>query len=203
MSFVSLFSDRKFPDFNFSELLAPDLRPGSGPTELALIRFVYDARQGDRVASSDFADTMYWTLREESFHCFQAVHGPRSISYRDWFLAKLCQFLEILVYETLSVDGIGPGGELRSPGTDKPWQEGMLVLGPAGPPVQPPDVEETFAIADNTPKFWGEIVEEVCRASGSRLVALQGIHGSAVPETRSCGLRKRSNKYFYECPGRT
>ena len=175
MSFISLFLDRKFRDFNFSELTDPYMKPGGGPTQLALIRLVYSARIGDVGAGSEFTDAVYSTLRDESFRCFQEVHGPRSIGYRDWFYAKLSQFLEILVYEQLSVDGIGADGQLRTPRTDKPWEEGVLVLGPGGPPVQPSDIEQTFSPADNEPGFWGQIVDEVCRASGSRLAALEGI----------------------------
>ncbi|MCL5743912.1 MAG: hypothetical protein M1541_08290 [Acidobacteria bacterium] len=177
MSFVSLFLDRAFPDFNFCETLDPDLRPGGGPPQLALIQMVHAARRGDRSARREFTDTMFWTLRPESFECFQRVYGPRAISYRDWFYAKLSQFLDILAYEKLALDGFGPDGKARTPETDKPWEEGLTVLGPGGPGADPTDIEKTFVPADNAPVFWGEIVDEVCRAAGDRLAALEGIMG--------------------------
>lgn len=177
MSFVSLSLDRKFPDFNFSETWDPNLKPGGGPTQLSLIQRVHAARLRQRGAGCEFTDTMYWTLRPESFECFQSVHGPRAISYRDWFYAKLSQFLEILVYDKLAVDGIGPDGKIRVPKTDEPWEEGFIVLGPGGPPVEPSDFERTFVPADNDPGFWGPIVDEVCRAADNRLAVLERIMG--------------------------
>ena len=65
MSFVSLFLDRNFPDFNFSETWDPDLRPGGGPSQLSLIKLVHAARRGERSARFEFKDTTYWTLRPE------------------------------------------------------------------------------------------------------------------------------------------
>ena len=177
MSFVSLSLDRAFPDFNFSETWDPDLRPGGGPGQLKLVQLVHGARLGERGAGSEFAEMMYWTLRPESFECFQRVHGPRAISYRDWFYAKLSQFLDILAYEKLALDGLGPDGQLRTPKTDKPWEEGLTVLGPGGPGADPAYLERTFVPADNDSGFWGEIVEEVCRAPGDRLAVLEGIMG--------------------------
>jgi hypothetical protein len=177
MSFVTLFLDREFPDFNFCETLDPDLRPGSGPSQLALIQMVHAARWGDRSAGFEFTDTMFWTLRPESFECFQRLHGPRAISYRDWFYAKLSQFLEILTYEKLALDGFGPDGKPRTPETDKPWEEGLAVLGPGGPGTDSDDLEKTFVLADNDPAFWGEVVDEVCRAAEDRLAVLEEIMG--------------------------
>jgi hypothetical protein len=202
MSFVTLFLDREFPDFNFCETLDPDLRPGSGPSQLALIQMVHAARWGDRSAGFEFTDTMFWTLRPESFECFQRLHGPRAISYRDWFYAKLSQFLEILTYEKLALDGFGPDGKPRTPETDKPWEEGLTVLGPGGPGTDSDDLEKTFVLADNDPAFWGEVVDEVCRAAEVRLAVLgrimsqlrrkRGIVASQEPTTGvPTGVRPR------------
>jgi len=127
MSFAYLFLDREFPDFNFSATWDPDLRPGGGPSQLKLIQMVHGARLGERGAAAGFIETMYWTLRLESFECFQRVHGPCSISYRDWFYAKLSQFLDLLVYEQLAVAGPGGTTGLKA---GAPWEEGFLVLGP-------------------------------------------------------------------------
>ncbi len=174
MSFAYLFLDREFPDFNFSATWDPDLRPGGGPSQLKLIQMVHGARRGERGAAAGFTETMYWTLRPESFECFQRVHGPRSISYRDWFFSKLAQFLDILVYEQLSV--VGPGGETGLK-AGAPWEEGFLVLGPGEVAVDPSDLEKTYVPADNNPTFWGEIVDEVCHAGGDRLAVLEEIMG--------------------------
>ena len=155
MSFVTLFLDREFPDFNFCETLDPDLRPGSGPSQLALIQMVHAARQGDRSAGFEFTDTMFRTLRPESFECFQRLHGPRAISYRDWFYAKLSQFLDILTYEKLALDGFGPDGKARTPETDKPWEEGLTVLGPGGPGTDSGDLEKNVRPSRTTIRHSG------------------------------------------------
>jgi hypothetical protein len=191
MSFVCLFLDRKFPDFNFSETLDPDLRPGAGPSQPALIQMVHAARRGDRSAGFEFTDTMYWTLRPEAFECFQRVHGPRAIDYRDWFYAKLSQFLDILAYQNLALDGLGPDGRPRTPRTDQPWEEGLTVLGPGGPGVDPDVLEKTFVPGDNDPAFWGGIVDEVCRAAGDRLAALERIMGR-LRRKRGCVISEAS-----------
>ena len=175
MSFISLFVDRKFPDFNFSETWDPDLR--RGPSQLALIKLVHAARRGDRSARCEFKDALYRTLRPETFECFQRVHGPRAISYRDWFYAKLSQFFEIPTYEKLDLDGLGPDGQPRTPQTDKPWEEGLTVLGPGGPGADPEDLEKTFVPADFEAEFLGAIVDEVCCAAGDQLARLEKIMG--------------------------
>jgi hypothetical protein len=198
MGFVSLFLDRAFPDFNFSQTWDPNLRPDGGPSQLALIKMIYAARRGDRSARVGFTDAMYWTLRQESFECFQRARGPKTINYRDWFYAKLSQFLEILVWETLALDGLGPDGQPRVPKTDRPWEESLNVLGPGGPGVDPPDLEKTFAPADNDPVFWAGIVQEICSAPGNRLTVLEGImgrlrrqRGCVTPEGSSARVRPR------------
>ena len=47
---------------------------------------------------------MAWTLRPETWECFQRTHGDRPISHRDWFYAKLVQFFDILLYDELTVN---------------------------------------------------------------------------------------------------
>lgn len=177
MAFVSFEFDRWFCDFNFSEVLDPDLRPGNGPGQLELIQLVQRARGGDRFAKFEFTDTMYWTLRPEAFECFQRAHGPRPISYRDWFYAKLRHFFRILVYETLNVDGLGPDGKPKTAETDRPWEEGLTVLGPGGAAIEDEEIELTFSPTDNEPCFWGAMVDEVCEASEGRLAVLEAILG--------------------------
>ena len=73
---------------------------------------------------------MFRTLQEETFRCFERLHGARPISYEDWFYCKLNQFLELLVYERLPLS-VGPPPECSwIPRTDRPWEEGLLVLTP-------------------------------------------------------------------------
>jgi hypothetical protein len=174
MPVLSLDMDRKFLEFNFCEVWDPTLKPGLGPRQADLIEMVYHARQGDRSAAFEFCSTMYWTLREAAFTCFEKIHGPRPIHYHEWFYCKLQQLLEILVYEELSVDGYAADGSLRHPQTDQPWKEGFIVLGTAGPPVQPDDLEAAFRPEDNSDAAcWAQIVYEVCEAPGDRLTVLE------------------------------
>ena len=146
MPFSDLTLDRAFEEFNFSWILDPTL--SGGPSQAVLLQLVYAARQGDRSATFELVDTMCCTLREETFECFQKAHGPRPIRYRDWYYSKLLQFLEILVYEQLSVDRLRPDGTAYEPQTDRPWEEGVTILGSAGPAVQDDDVERAFEPGD-------------------------------------------------------
>ncbi len=88
---------------------------------------------------------MYHTLLEATFECFQRMHGPRAIDYRDWFYSKLSQYLEILVYEKLSLFGVESDGRIKEPQTDRPWEEGLTVISTAGPYVQPNYIEAAFS----------------------------------------------------------
>jgi len=62
--------DPAFPDFNFHDTWDPTFTPGHGPTRTQLAEWVYRSRQGEQGARLDYANTMYWTLREETFLCF-------------------------------------------------------------------------------------------------------------------------------------
>ena len=149
MPFSDLTLDPAFVEFNFSWVFDPTL--SGGPSQASLLQLVYEARQGDRSAIFEFVDAICCTLPEETFDCFQKVHGPRPIRYRDWYYQKLHQFLELLVYEKLSY---GAPGE---PQTDRPWEEGMIILGSAGPPVQDDDVERAFEPGHNDPSIWSQL----------------------------------------------
>ena len=171
MPFSDLNLDRAFEEFNFSWILDPTL--SGGPSQAVLLQLVYEARQGDRSAIFELVDTMCCTLREETFECFQKAHGPRPIRYRDWYYSKLLQFLEILVYEQLSVDRLLPDGTAWEPRTDRPWEEGVTILGSAGPVVQDDDVERAFEPGDNDRVSWGELIAELSEAPQNRLAALE------------------------------
>lgn len=187
MPLPSLDMDRAFLDFNICELGDPTLKAGNGPSQACLIEWVYKGRQGDRSAILEFTNTMYMSLQEETFRCFERVHGARVIPYRDWFYCKLVQLLNILVYEQVLTDGLKPDGHPAKPETDRPWEEGFTVLGTSGPSVPEEEVEATFAPGDNDPSFWGQIVDQVCAASGNRLAVLEEImaarrHGRGTPK---------------------
>src|SRR5690348_4315118 len=81
--------DPAFENYNFSELWDPTMKSGPGTADL--YRFVTNGRLGDRHASAEFADAMYWTLRQAAFEAFQRDHGARAITYQEWF----CQLTEI------------------------------------------------------------------------------------------------------------
>jgi hypothetical protein len=163
---LSLDMDRAFQDFNFSALVDPTLK--SRLPQARLYELVYQARQSPRDAG-DFADVMYWTLREATFECFQRIHGPRPIQYREWFYAKLTQLLDILVYEQLSVDGIvTPEGKWAAPQTDRPWKEGSYVLGSTGEGPEPEDLERAFGPEDVESFDWVGFVRELCEAGNQR-----------------------------------
>ena len=170
-----------------------------GPSQASLLQLVYEARQGERSATLEFVDAMYWTLREETFECFQRVHGPRPIRYREWYYPKLRQFLEMLVYEQLSVDGLLSDGTAYEPQTDQPWEEGLTILGSAGPAVQDHDVERAFEPGDNDGGSWGQLVRKLSATSENRLTALEAYlrrrsvdrsskQGPALPHTPSTSV---------------
>ncbi len=179
--------DPAFPDFNFHDLWDPSLTPGRGPTRTQLAEWVYRSRQGDRDAGLDFARTMHCTLREETFRCFERTHGARPIRYEDWFYCKLVQFLELLVYEQLALTCGPPPECAMTPMTDRPWEEGFLVLGPAGVCIEA-DVPASFAPEDNEVTLWVEIVSEVSSAPGKRVAVLEEI---LVRRRRGKGTPKR------------
>ena len=116
--FVALDLDSDFRDFNFCSLWDPALRPKFGPTESSLYKLAYLARKGDKIAAGEYANTLDWTLREESLECFQRVHGPRPIRHEHWLYAKLEQLLGIFLYDELLVYGVGADSDL---GTSQGW----------------------------------------------------------------------------------
>jgi hypothetical protein len=157
--------DRTFVDFNVSETCDPTLTAGAGPSQLQLVKWVHQARQGDRHARFFFVDTMYWTLREPAFRCFERVHGARAMEYREWFYAKLLQLLNILVHEKLNVAETATEEE-------RPWEQGLTVLGTHGPAVDEDAIQAVFSPEQNDPAFWSSIVGSVCAAPSGRLGVL-------------------------------
>jgi hypothetical protein len=113
---IALDLDSDFCDFNICSLWDPSSKPGGGPTESALFKLAYQARHGERFAIGEYFDTVDWTLREETFECFQRIHGPLPIRYEHWFYSKLQQLLGIFLYEQLLVYGLGEYGAAHQAG---------------------------------------------------------------------------------------
>ena len=182
MTFFGLRMDETFQDFNFSENYEPSLT--CGPSQVQLIEMAYKARKGSSSAAWDFADSMYWTLREPAFDAFQQRHGPRPIHYREWFHAKLCQFLDILIYEQLQVLGSWEEGGLHEPRSDRPWEEGFRMVG-IDPPAPTEEVESAFVPEDNESDTWEELVGELSRTERNRLTVLSEILAKRIKEAPS------------------
>jgi len=194
--------DPAFPDFNFHDTWDPTFTPGHGPTRTQLAEWVYRSRQGEQGARLDYANTMYWTLREETFLCFERAHGARPIGYDNWFYCKLTQFLELLVYVRLSLT-VGPPPQCAyQPTTDRPWEEGFLVLGPAEVCIEG-DVQVAFTPQDNDPTLWAEIVAEVSSAPGEWVAVLEGIlarrrRAKGTPKAWEWKRKKKRNDLIRE-----
>lgn len=163
----SLDLDPDFEDFNFCATVDPALVPGRGPTSAFLYEMVCRARKGERASADEFADTIYWTLQEGSFEAFKWKHGPRPISYEDWFFAKIVQLLEILLYDTLLVDHGDP------PKTEEPWKEGDLTGD--GPIPSEPRLRRAFKTGDLEHFDWWSLVRRVCKAGPKRLKVFDSV----------------------------
>ena len=135
-----------------------------------LYRLVHKGRKGDRHALAEFADTVYWTLREPAFDAFQREHGVRAISYREWFYYKLLQFFEILLFrEILIAEGLG----FRSVEPDKAWEEGSTVVDGRGPVVQLDELQGALGPERNDCRLWLNLARTVSETSDDRLHAAQ------------------------------
>ena len=149
--------DRAFPDFNFSDFWDPALRDCVSASNLA--KLVYKARKGDRFAPGTFANAMYYTLRPETWECFQRSHGFRPVSHRDWFYAKLVQFLDILVCDELTIEE--PSGQPRRLLPDELLEEQFTVVGSVGPLTQQDELEQALVPQLNDEYDWYGLVQRV------------------------------------------
>ena len=152
--------DPAFADFNFSEWWDPALK--DGPSASSLYKLVYQARKGDRFAAGKFADTMNWTLRPETWDCFQRVHGHRPISHREWFYAKLTQFVDMLVYDDLTVEETNKQPRKLLP--DELLDERFTVVGSVGP-THPDDLEQALVPELYAEYGWYGLVQKVVSTS--------------------------------------
>ena len=158
---VSLEMDRRFRDFNLSAYWGPTLSPTGFP-EARLCQSAYLIRKGDAADLAEFADALTRTIRPETFQAFQKIHGPRPISYSDWYCSKLEQFLGILLYQQLLVVGLGPRGAAGPPQTGRPWEEGILYCEPAL--IQRDAIERAFSPAEVNRVDWLAATERLAAA---------------------------------------
>ena len=86
-----------------------------------------------------------------------------------------------MVYKSLSTTGLAPDGTSAEPKTDQPWDEGFIVLGSQGPPVEDVAVEEAFEPEDNSTGTWLLLIKSVS-ASEDRLRALGRLMVQRTPE---------------------
>jgi hypothetical protein len=185
--FVALDLDPHFRNFNFCALWDPTLTPSCGPSESALYKLAYLARQGERGAIGEFGNTLDWTLREESFECFQRIHGPRPIRFAHWFYAKLDQLLSILLHDEILVCGLGPQGSAGKATTDRPWEEGSGILTGEIPAIQPDELERAFSPEDSTRYEWFRLVNALLSAGDERLITFQKILEDKIEQRASSG----------------
>jgi hypothetical protein len=156
--------DRAFPDFNFSEWWDPALQ--EGPSASSLYKLVYQARKGDRFAAAKFADAMSWTLRPETWDCFQRIHGHRPIAHREWFYAKLAQYIEMLVYDDLTI--VEPSEYPRRLQPDELLDERFTVVGGVGSLIQTDELEQALVPDLYGEYSWFGLVQKVIGNPGDR-----------------------------------
>jgi hypothetical protein len=166
---ISLDLDPAFADFNFSEGWDPTLR--QGPASSTLYKLVCDARRGNRLAASDFADTIYWTLRPETWDCFQRVHGARPITHREWFFAKVAQFLDILVYDQLTI--VGSDGQPRKLQPNEVLTDETTIWRGSGPLIQSDEIERALVAEEWATYQWLDLVQNVSDKREDRAGAVQ------------------------------
>jgi hypothetical protein len=191
---VSLEMDLRFRDFNLCAYWGPTLSPPGFP-EARLCQSAYLIRKGDAADLAEFADALTRTIRPETFRAFQKIHGPRPITYSDWYCSKLQQFFGILLYQQLLVVGLGPRGAPGPPQTGRPWEEGILYCEHAL--IQKDAIERAFSPAEVNRVDW--------LAATERLVAA-GPRGREILETwlaqRGARRKQEPSELRSKSPGR-
>jgi hypothetical protein len=173
--------DPAFEDFNFSYEWDPTMK--YGPSNSDLYRLVQKCRQGGQNAIGEFADAMYWTLREFAFDAFQRAHGARAIGYREWFYRKLFQFFEILLFTKVHVTS---DTDLRWVECDEVMKKGDIVISSEGPVVQQDELQDALGPENNIGRLWLDLTETVSRSSNDRLtVAREWLRSQRAPERNS------------------
>ena len=164
---VYLQFDPEFADYNFCELWDPAVR--GGPDSDGLYRLMDKARKGDLSAHMELTDTVAWTLRPETWECFQREHGFRPVSHQDWFYAKLMQFFEVLLYDHLTVTDSNRERRVLDP-TDALEDEFKLISG-IGPTVEPEELERALLGTEHHGYNWGGLVQSVVENPSNRIGA--------------------------------
>jgi hypothetical protein len=173
--------DPAFEDFNFSRDWDPTLK--CGPTNSDLYRFVQRCRKGSQNALGEFADTMYWTLREPAFDAFQRAHGVRAINYGEWFYYKLFQFFQALLFTKAHVTG---PWEMRWVESVEMLGKDAIVIGREGPVVHRDELQDAVGPENNNGRLWCDLVETVSKNSNDRLtVAQEWLKSQQAPEQNS------------------
>ena len=178
---LALDLDPAFKDFNFSAVWDQTMK--CGPTNSELYLLVQKCRKGDKNALGDFADTMYWTLREAAFNAFQHEHGARAITYQEWFYYKLFQFFEILLFTKLHV---AVESEIRWVESDEVLEKRAIVIGSQGLVVQLDELQDALGPENNICRLWFDLAQTVSESSNDRLaVAQEWLRSQRAPERSS------------------
>ena len=192
MSSPPLDLDEGFADFNFCGRWDPTVTVG--PNHLQLLQMICQAREGDRNAAAEFADTMYWTLRKAAFESFLRVRGERAIFYSKWFYEKIAQLTTILLHDAVEIIKEGRTHWVQA---TRPWDERLSILAIGGPFFQPDELERIFVPEDNERLKWYDMVVRVSaepianrEAALRAWLAQQGKRvGSARVETAATAAR--------------
>jgi hypothetical protein len=114
---------------------------------------------------------MYCTLRPETWDCFQRVHGHRPISHREWFYAKLTQFVDMLVYDELTI--AEPNQYPRKLQPNELLDERFTVVGGAGPLIQRDELEQALVSERHGAYAWYGLVQKIIGNSADRAGAVR------------------------------
>ena len=170
-----------FADFNIDGL-GPQIK--EGPTELRLHELVYEGRCGRKQALFEFADVMYYTLREEAFEAFQRRHGPLENAFPEWFHEKLDQFFRILLFESVRVSRCVNRGVLFED-TDFPVSKEFTIVRFNDEGIQPDETEQVIEPEHNSHRLWYELAQAVTERRKDRLKCSLGNGSARFPESNT------------------
>ncbi len=176
--------DWHFLNFNFSEVYDPFLRPGRGPNSSWLYQLAYLARQGDSGYVWEFSDVMQWTLKKLSYESFQQAHGIRPITWEEWYLEKLRQFLTTFLFGELLEDQMPlPGGwdKLSKLGRNgMPDQSKIGEISGTQPEIGWDELLEAFPAEVAEEQDWHDLLWRLHQAGERRVEALRRIVANRI-----------------------
>lgn len=158
-------------DFNYSAGLDPDLGPGSRVSEQLLLRWAVEVRSGERGPLADLIDAMHTTLCPAAFETFQRLHGPRPITYSDFFFSKLHQYCSLLIHDSIQI--ADDDAVLHPAQSPRPWEEaGGRAMRAASSFIDPEELEAAFDPGEDHQPWYHLVL--FCRdaAPGQRLEQL-------------------------------